>query len=58
MKVLIINGSPHANGNTKIAIDEMVKIFDEQKIDSEIMHIGNADIRGCVACMYCKKHGK
>ena len=58
MKILIINGSPHANGNTKIAIDEMQKIFDEQKIETELMHIGNADIHGCIACMYCKKHGK
>lgn len=58
MKVLLINGSPHLEGNTKIALDEMVKIFDEQKIDSEIINVGNQDIRGCIACGYCYKHGK
>lgn len=58
MKVLLINGSPHLEGNTKIALNEMVKIFDEQKIDSEIINVGNQDIRGCIACGYCYKHGK
>ena len=54
MKVLIINGSPRPRGNTKIALDEMVKIFDQEDIESEIVHIGNKDIRGCIACMSCK----
>lgn len=58
MKVLMINGSPHAAGNTKLALDEMVKIFDEQKIESEIVHVGNSNIRGCISCGYCFKHGK
>lgn len=54
MKVLIINGSPRPQGNTKIALDEMVKIFDQEGIESEIVHVGNKDIRGCIACMSCK----
>lgn len=54
MKVLIINGSPRPRGNTKIALAEMVKIFDQEGIESEIVHIGNKDIRGCIACMSCK----
>lgn len=58
MKVLILNGSPHVNGNTRIALDEMIKIFDEQGIETEIVHVGNQNIRGCVACMTCKKTGK
>lgn len=41
MKVLIINGSPRPQGNTKIALDEMVKIFDQEGIESEIVHVGN-----------------
>lgn len=44
MKVLIINGSPRPQGNTKIALDEMVKIFDQEGIESEIVHVGNKDI--------------
>lgn len=58
MKVLMINGSPHVKGNTRIALDEMVNIFEEQGIETEIVHVGNKDIRGCIACMTCKKTGK
>lgn len=58
MKVLMINGSPHIKGNTRIALDEMVKIFDEQGIETEIIHVGNKDIRGCIACSTCNTTGK
>ncbi len=58
MKVLLINGSPKANGNTAAALNEMVKVFHEEGIETEIVHIGNKDIRGCVCCYHCKKHGK
>ena len=58
MKVLFINGSPHEKGNTYIALQEMDKIFAAEKIDTEIVHIGNKDIRGCIACRLCAKNGK
>ena len=58
MKVLLLNGSPRANGNTSIALGEMVKIFAAEVVDAEVVHIGNKDIRGCIACGYCKKNGK
>ena len=58
MKVLIINGSPHPKGNTKLALDEMVKIFDQEGIESEIVHVGNKDVRGCIACNRCAELGK
>ncbi len=58
MKVLLLNGSPRANGNTSIALGEMVKIFAAEGVDAEVVHIGNKDIRGCIACGYCKKNGK
>lgn len=58
MKVLLINGSPHANGNTYIALHEMEKSFAEQNIETEIVHIGNKNIRGCIACRACVKNGK
>lgn len=58
MKVLLINGSPHANGNTYIALHEMEKIFAEENIETEIVHIGNKNIRGCIACRACVKNGK
>lgn len=58
MKVLIINGSPHANGNTAIAIKELVKTFEAQGVKAEVCHIGNKDIRGCIACGKCSELGK
>lgn len=58
MKVLFINGSPRLGGNTSIAIDEMVKVFQQDGIDTEVMEIGNLPIRGCIACYSCSKTGK
>lgn len=55
MKVLIINGSPHAKGNTSIAINEMVKIFDAAEIETNIVQVGNKVIRGCVGCGKCNE---
>lgn len=58
MKVLLINGSPRVNGNTAIALNEMVKVFQEEGIESEVIQIGQKDIRGCIACGSCYKTGK
>ncbi|MCR5176113.1 MAG: flavodoxin family protein [Anaerovibrio sp.] len=53
MKVLIINGSPKANGNTSVAIDELKKVFDAEGIEVQVVHIGNKAIRGCIGCYSC-----
>ena len=58
MKVLMLNGSPHAEGNTYMALQEMEKIFVKEGIETEILHIGNKDIRGCIGCGSCSKTGK
>ena len=58
MKVLIINGSPRQNGNTALAIDEMVKVFSAEGIETEFCQIGAKAIRGCMACNACAKLGK
>lgn len=58
MKVLLINGSPRAKGNTYVALHEMEKVFLQEGIDTEIFHIGNKDIRGCIACNGCAEKGK
>ena len=58
MKVLIINGSPRVGGNTSTALDEMVKVFSEEGIDTEVVQIGNKAIRGCVSCGSCGSTGK
>lgn len=58
MKVLMINGSPHANGNTFLALDEMRKVFAEKGVKTELVHVGNKAIRGCIACRKCMATGK
>jgi len=58
MRVLIINGSPRVNGNTSLALEEMVKIFEAEGVEVENVQIGNQDVRGCVACGSCGKTGK
>ena len=58
MKVLLLNGSPKANGNTARALQELVTVFEQNGVETEIIHIGNKDIRGCTACLTCYKSGK
>ena len=58
MKVLLINGSPHKNGNTALALAEMEKVFEAEGVDCEIIHIGNQPIRGFIACGSGAKTGK
>ena len=57
MKVLLINGSPHSQGNTSIALAEVAKQLEKNGIESETVWIGNKPIRGCIACGQCKMKG-
>ena len=58
MKVLMLNGSPHAKGNTAMALSEMEKIFREEGIEVETVQVGNQAVRGCISCFSCFKNGK
>ena len=58
MKVLLINGSPKAKGNTAFALEQMAEVFADQGIDAEIIQVGHLPIRGCIACGSCYKTGK
>ena len=58
MKVLLLNGSPKPNGNTALALREMAEVFAQEGIETEIVHVGNQDIRGCIACGSCGRLGK
>ena len=58
MKVLMINGSPRENGNTAIALNEMKNVFEAEGVETEIVQVGNKNVRGCVACGRCAKLGK
>lgn len=57
-KVLLINGSPRANGCTATAFEEMIKVFEAEGVETEIIHVGNMDIRGCISCGTCGTTGK
>ncbi|SDI98863.1 Multimeric flavodoxin WrbA [Lachnospiraceae bacterium G41] len=57
-KVLMLNGSPRANGNIALAFREMEKVFEENGVEYENILLGKKDIRGCIACNSCAKNGK
>lgn len=57
-KVLLINGSPRQDGCTARALREMITVFEQEGIETELIHIGNKDIRGCIACGTCSRTGK
>lgn len=58
MNALLINGSPHPEGNTFIALREVRRELEANGIETELLHIGREAIRGCVACGGCAKTGK
>lgn len=58
MKVLMLNGSPRASGNTSVALAQMEKIFASEGIEVETVQVGQKDIRGCIACGSCYQTGK
>lgn len=58
MNVLLVNGSPNAKGNTYLALHEMEAVFQKEGIETELVHVGNKDVRGCIACRKCKQTGK
>lgn len=58
MKVLLLNGSPRVSGVNGTALQEMVQVFEQNGIETEVVHVGNQAVRGCMACGYCYKNGK
>ena len=58
MKVLILNGSPRVDGNTTVAVNELVNTFNVEGIETEVVQVGGKVIRGCIACLSCTKIGK
>lgn len=57
MKVIILNGSPKANGNTATALHEAERILQQQGIETEWIHVGHRQIHGCIACNKCWETG-
>lgn len=57
-KALLINGSPHANGNTARALEEVAAALEADGIEAEIVQIGVKPVRGCMACGRCRELGR
>lgn len=57
LKVLLVNGSPHRSGNTFTALSEVAKMLKEEDIKTEIIHIGNRPVQGCIGCYKCREKG-
>lgn len=57
-KVILVNGSPHKYGCTFTALSEVKITLEKNGIDSEIIHIGNKPVRGCIACGGCSNKRK
>lgn len=58
MKALLVNGSPCPNGCTFTALTELRNTLESEGIEVELIHVGNKDIRGCIACRKCASTGK
>ena len=58
MKVLIVNGSPHRDGNVSVAIRELKKVFAAEGVEVENVELGIKRVPGCLGCYTCQKLGK
>ena len=58
MNVLLVNGSPHANGCTFTALEEVAKTLNTEGIETQIFQIGTKPLAGCIACKTCAKSGR
>ena len=58
MKVLMVNGSPHEEGCTYTALEEVAKALEKAGVETEIMWLGVDAIAGCIGCGACAKTGK
>lgn len=56
MKVMLVNGSPHAQGTTNRALDEVAKALEADGVEVGRFWVGAKPIAGCIGCGYCGKH--
>lgn len=57
MKVLMLNGSPKANGNTNAALLEVGRTLENEGISYEIFQMGGKPVRDCIGCGQCIEKG-
>ncbi|MCR4857255.1 MAG: flavodoxin family protein [Bacteroidales bacterium] len=57
MRVIILNGSPKAHGNTATALHEVEQVLQQQDIETVWIHVGHLQLHGCIACNKCWNTG-
>ena len=57
-KVLLLNGSAHKHGCTATALEEMIRIFEAEGIETELIQVGSSEVRGCISCNKCSETGR
>lgn len=55
MKVIAFNGSARKDGNTAILIQRVLKILQDEGIETELIQLAGQQIHGCTACGTCRK---
>ena len=58
MNVLVLNASPHANGCTARALQEIVDTLHQEGVETQLLHIGRDAVHGCISCGYCDKNDR
>lgn len=58
MKVMLVNGSSHIHGTTMAALEEMIRVFKSENIETEVIQLGGKPIADCLQCNVCNKTGK
>jgi len=53
MNVIAFNGSPHSDGVVAGGISVMKRELEKEGISVELIHVGNKNIHGCMACRKC-----
>ena len=53
MKVIALNGSPHESGVVATGISVIAAELKKEGITTEVVHVGNKNIQGCMACRKC-----
>ena len=57
-KVILLNSSPHADGCTHRALQEIISVLNAEGIETELIHFGKDNVQGCIACGFCSKSGR
>jgi multimeric flavodoxin WrbA len=58
MKVLILQSSPRANGNTAWMAEEYKKAAEAAGHEVTLVNVAKKKVAGCLACEYCHNAGK